>query len=245
MCNDTTAAQTFVVGPQTITFSAINNQYCEDEPDIDFTYSPIGGSFTPVTGLTDHGDGTATFSPAASGGATRIIEYTYTDMGCTSSLTKPVIVFSLPVINFSGFDLVGYCINSAAVILTGNQTPLGTFSGPGITDLGNGTASFDPTSLTVGGGPYTVTYIYTDVVSTCTNSISKQTNILPVPTGTISGTTTICSGSSGTLDVNFTGTDPLILPILMVLQAKPLPGSMIHMCYRSPQRFHLSIPSNQ
>ncbi len=208
VCKDTSDAQTIVVGPQTITFSPINNQYCENEPDVDFTYSPTGGTFTAVTGLTDHGDGTATFSPATSGGATRIIEYTYTELGCTSTETRSVTVFSQPVVDFFGFDLAGYCINAAAVILTGNQAPLGTFSGPGITDLGNGTASFDPTSLSVGGGPYTVTYSYTDGVTTCTNFISKQTNILPVPTATISGSSTICIGDPATLDVNFTGTGP-------------------------------------
>jgi len=207
-CKDTTDAQTIVVGPETITFSPINNQYCENEPDVNFTYSPIGGIFTVVPGLTDHGDGTATFSPAASGGATRDIEYTYTDMGCTSTEIRSVEVFSLPVLDFFGFDPLGYCINAAAVIITGNQAPLGTFSGPGITDLGNGTASFDPSSLSVGGGPYNVTYSYTDGVTTCSNFILKQTNILPVPTATISGTSTICIGDAATLDVNFTGTGP-------------------------------------
>ncbi|MCK5692220.1 MAG: immunoglobulin domain-containing protein, partial [Bacteroidales bacterium] len=208
VCKDTSDAQTIVVGPETITFSPINNQYCENDPDVDFTYSPTGGTFTAVTGLTDHGDGTATFSPAASGGAIRLIEYTYTNMGCTNTETRSVTVFSLPVVDFFGFDPLGYCINAAAVILTGNQAPLGTFSGPGITDLGNGTASFDFAGLSVGGGPYTVSYTYTDGVTTCTNSISKQTNILSVPTAIISGTPTICIGDPATLDVNFTGTGP-------------------------------------
>ena len=208
VCTDTSDAQTLVVGPQAITLSAINTQYCEDEADIDFTYSPTGGTFTAIPGLTDHGDGTASFSPAASGAATRIIEYSFSEMGCTSTLTKSVIVFPLTTLNFSGLDPIGYCINDAAVILTGNQAPLGTFSGPGITDLGNGTASFDPSSLTVGGSPFTVTYTYTDGATTCTNSVSKQTNILAVPSGMISGSATICSGDAASLDVNFTGTGP-------------------------------------
>jgi PKD repeat protein len=208
VCSDTSDAQDIVVGPEPILFSAINSEYCENEPDVDFTYSPVGGVFTPIPGLTDHGDGTATFSPAASGGLTSTIEYIYTNMGCVSTETRSVTVHSTPVVDFFGFDPLGYCINEAAVILTGNRAPEGTFSGPGITDLGNGTASFDPSSLSVGGSPYTVTYTYTDIATGCTNSISRQTSILPIPTATISGSASICIGDPATLDVNFTGTGP-------------------------------------
>ncbi|MDF1575870.1 MAG: immunoglobulin domain-containing protein [Bacteroidales bacterium] len=208
LCRDTSEAQTIMVGPEPIVFSSFNSQYCQNDPDVDFTYSPLGGVFTSIPGLTDHGDGTATFSPAAAGGTTSNIQYTYSYMGCTSTLTRTVTVYSTPVVDFFGFDPLGYCINEAAVILTGNRAPLGTFSGPGITDLGNGTASFDPSSLSVGGGPYTVTYTYTDGVTGCTNSNSKQTSILPIPTATISGSATICIGDPATLDVTFTGTGP-------------------------------------
>ena len=122
-CSDTSDAQSILVGPEPILFSAINSEYCENDPDVNFTYSPLGGVFTAIPGLTDHGDGTATFSPAVSGPATRIIEYTYTNMGCVSNLAVPVTVHSTPVVDFFGFDPLGYCINEAAVILTGNRAP--------------------------------------------------------------------------------------------------------------------------
>jgi hypothetical protein len=41
------------------------------------------------------------------------------------------------------------------------MAPQGTFSGPGITNLGNGTAMFDPAVAGV-GGPYQIIYTYSD-----------------------------------------------------------------------------------
>ncbi|MCP4312904.1 MAG: PKD domain-containing protein [Bacteroidetes bacterium] len=207
-CEDTSVTQLLEVGPPPVTFTGLGNQYCDSDGDVNFVYSPAGGTFTVVQGLTDHGGGSATFSPAISGAATRDIEYIYTDgFGCDATLIESVQVDAPPVVSFTGLA-AGYCINGAVVTLIGNQAPQGTFSGPGITDNGNGTGSFDPSGLTVGGSPYTVTYTYTDGATTCTNSISEQTNILALPTATISGTPTVCIGDPATLDVNFTGTGP-------------------------------------
>lgn len=38
-----------------------------------------------------------------------------------------------------------YCVNANPILLQGNHAPFGEFSGPGITDHFNGTATFDPT----------------------------------------------------------------------------------------------------
>ncbi|PSJ77255.1 hypothetical protein C7N43_09415 [Sphingobacteriales bacterium UPWRP_1] len=57
---------------------------------------------------------------------------------------------------FDGLDPV-YCSGDEPATLTGNHAPDGTFSGPGITDNGNGTATFDPAAAGTGG---TVTYEY-------------------------------------------------------------------------------------
>jgi trimeric autotransporter adhesin len=79
-----------------------------------------------------------------------------------------VAVNPLPSVSFSGLA-PAYCQTSGAVTLTGNQAPNGSFSGPGITDNGNGTASFNPSVAGV-GGPYTVTYSYTDINVCSANS---------------------------------------------------------------------------
>ncbi|MCB9341330.1 MAG: HYR domain-containing protein [Lewinellaceae bacterium] len=59
-------------------------------------------------------------------------------------------------VDFAGLDPT-YCGDDSPVTLTGNRAPEGTFSGPGITDNGNGTATFDPAGAGAGG---TVTYAF-------------------------------------------------------------------------------------
>ncbi|MCK4921607.1 MAG: hypothetical protein KAS71_11210, partial [Bacteroidales bacterium] len=71
----------------------------------------------------------------------------------------------------------------------------------------DGTGTFDPQSLPV-GGPYTITYTYTDPLTGCTNSSSQTTYVLALPEAFISGSSTICIGGTGSLSVDFTGTGP-------------------------------------
>ena len=191
-----------------LTFSGLAAKYCADNPDIVFTYNPPGGTFNPATGLTDHMDGTAGFSPSTGIQGTRTIHYIYTDIyGCINNLVKDVQISPVPVVNFTGLDPAGYCKNGTSITLSGNHAPLGTFSGPGISDNGNGTAVFNPQVLPV-GGPYLINYSYTDLSSGCDNSISKSTNIHPIPQATISGDETLCIGGSASLNVDFSGTGP-------------------------------------
>ena len=207
-CSSSSSMQTRVGKPLTIT--GLNSTFCLNDANDNFTYNPIGGTFTALTGLTDNGDGTAVFSPSTNGTAgTKTVRYSLSNIyTCTSVVTQSVTINPQPTVNFSGLNTTGYCVNGSTATLTGNQAPGGTFSGPGTTNNGNGTATFNPTTLPV-GGPYTITYTYTDPATGCSNSSSKTTNILPLPSGVISGTSTICLGTSATLDIDFTaGTGP-------------------------------------
>lgn len=76
-----------------------------------------------------------------------------------------VTVNSLPVVSFSGLSS-SYYVNDSPVILNGSPAG-GIFSGPGIT----GTV-FDPAAAGV-GGPYTITYEYTDT-NGCSNVFSQD-----------------------------------------------------------------------
>ena len=191
-----------------ITFSGLGAQYCADHSDVTFTYEPAGGTFSATTGLTDNFNGTATMSPGTGAAGNRTISYSYNDIyGCVNYYEQDVLINAIPTVNFTGLDPVGYCKNGDTVIFAGNHAPLGTFSGPGMTDNGNGTGTFNPKVLPV-GGPYQVTYTYTDAGSGCDNSTAKSTNVLPLPTATITGAQTICYGNSATLNVDFTGTGP-------------------------------------
>ncbi len=57
-------------------------------------------------------------------------------------------------VDFTGLNST-YCITDAPVTLVGSQAPIGTFTGPGITDNSNGTATFNPATAGSGG---TITY---------------------------------------------------------------------------------------
>ncbi|KPK80046.1 MAG: hypothetical protein AMS27_17420, partial [Bacteroides sp. SM23_62_1] len=190
-----------------LTMTGVGAVYCEDITTVPFTYDPAGGVFTPLPGLTDNGDGTADFDPSTAGTGTHTIEYTYTDIyGCVNVTTEDVEVAPIPNVTFIGLA-ASYCKNDSNILLSGNHAPSGTFSGPGVTDNGNGTAYFDPYKLAA-GGPYNITYSYTEPGTGCSSFHTKQTSVLSIPTATLSGTTTICEGASANLTVTFTGTGP-------------------------------------
>ena len=140
--------------------------------------TPAGGVYSGP-GVTDDGNGsTYSFDPIAAGAGVHTITYTYTDgNSCTNTITDNVEVFALPVLTFTAIN--DLCINAG--IQSGSvSTPIGgVYSGPGVTDNGNGsTYSFNP--LTAGIGVHTITYTYTDGNS-CTNSITDDVEVFPTP----------------------------------------------------------------
>ena len=100
------------------------------------------------------------------------------DGTCQNMATVTYTVQALPSVSFAGLTSP-YCATDGAVVLTGSENPDGTFAGPGITDNGNGTASFDP--AVAGIGSHTITYSYTDG-SGCASQ-SSQTAVVNDCTG--------------------------------------------------------------
>ncbi len=193
-----------------LVFSGLGTAFCADNPDVAFTYKPLGGTFNSSTGFTDNHDGTAVLSPSTGSPGTRTIRYTYTDIfGCINNLQQAVEIAPIPSVNFAGLNAAGYCKNASIANLVGNHVPGGTFSGPGVIDNGNGTAKFDPAALPA-GGPYSINYYFKDPVTGCDNTISRTTSVLSLPSAMISGNHTVCSGDATTLNVDFTGTAPFI-----------------------------------
>lgn len=173
-CSNSTTQQVTVNSP-TVTISGLPASICVNAAAITINGNYGGGTFTG-TGITDNLDGTATFNPATAGvGGPYSITYSYTDInGCSNSTSQNITVNALPTVSFTGLPAT-LCVHATAITLTGNQAPNGTFSGPGITDNANGTASFNPATAGV-GGPYTITYTYTDG-NGCTNSASQTISI--------------------------------------------------------------------
>jgi len=97
----------------------------------------------------------------------------------TTSNAVRVIYSGPPAVSFTGLDTF-YCVYNGQAHLIGS--PLGgTFTGPGITGVGN--LYFDP--ALAGPGNFTITYNYTSLVTGCSNTASAQVHV------------DLCSGIAG------------------------------------------------
>lgn len=204
-CSDT-STQAVQVGTNVV-INGLQTGYCINSSADVISGSPAGGSFGALAGLTDNGDGTFTFDPAVAGTGIHTISYTYTDAyGCVNVRSQPVQVYALPtpaILNLSDT----YCRNAPSLTISGNYAPLGTFSGPGTTDNGNGTAVFNPSAL-LAGATYQVTYHYTDPVSSCQAVATSDALINAIPQATLSGDASVCYGDAATLAISLTGAGP-------------------------------------
>lgn len=116
--------------------------------------------------------------------------------GCTATTATdyPVMVYPLSYVEFTGLS-DNYCISDSPVVLTGNMAPFGTFSGIGVVDNANGTATFNPAVAGV-GGPYEVRYSYIST-NACQSDTSVFTMVHPLPVPTITGAASVCVGTTG------------------------------------------------
>jgi len=181
--------------------SNLKSTYCASEGEHEIYATPVGGSYNDIWGdaniFEDKGGGVATFDPSqiASGG-TNPISYTVTVNGCTSDTTIDVTIHELPAISFSGLPN-SICKNQDPATLTGDPADgYGTFTGSGITDHGDGTATFDPANESA--GTHTIIYHYEDSVTGCTNTVSQTVEILASPKAyTLSGGGFYCEDTPG------------------------------------------------
>ena len=152
--------------------------------------APVAGMYSGP-GVTDDGNGsTYSFDPAAAGVGTHSLTYTFTDgNGCTNSASDDVEVFALPTVTFTA--LADLCVDAGVQAGLGTGVPMGgVYSGPGVTDDGNGTTySFDPAAA--GVGVHTLTYVFTDA-NGCTNSASDYTEVFTLPTVTFTALADLC-----------------------------------------------------
>ncbi len=119
-------------------------------------------AWSPTTGL----DATNVASVNASPASTTSYVVTGTDLnGCSGSNSVTVTVNALPSVSFNGLN-AQYDDTDLPVTLIGNPAG-GVFSGPGMSG-----SMFDPSIAGV-GGPYTITYSYTDA-NGCSNSYSQS-----------------------------------------------------------------------
>ncbi len=197
-CINSSTKTLVVTTPPVVSISSLQNNYCADEPNDVIIGNPSNnrGVFSlvghaPGVMWGDNGNGTMWLSPnaivnAGSGPGTYTVRYTYTDLnGCISVVDRNttvnedlgnVIRFrNLPATSCqtgAPVTLQAYFDRTIDVDITTND---GRFSGPGVTDNNNGTATFNP--AIAGNGLHTVRYDYTDPVTGCTASYSENIQI--------------------------------------------------------------------
>ena len=146
-----------------VTATTPNDTICKEAMPITLTGNPAPGIGETGKWIQDSiwitdssdGDAVAIFHPSlVSGPYPRPVYalYEYSDAnGCTNIDSTEIVVYELPIVN-AGTDM-DLCEESNAITIIGSPTPTatgstGTWSGTGISDNGDGSASFDPTGLT-------------------------------------------------------------------------------------------------
>ncbi len=165
-----------------------------------YQWAKQGGGFNPPAGPN------ASINNAQLGDAGNYL-LTMSKYGCNyTSTAVPVLVNPKPVCNITGD--VDVCANTTGHIyaappslasyawaIIGNGTIPGATNGPQVT-VNAGAA-----------GSYSLSLTVTDI-NNCSSTCTLQVTVLPRPTGTLSGTTTICAGESAELKIEVTGNGP-------------------------------------
>ncbi len=195
-----------IVNIEDVSFAGLAASYCENDASVLLTGFPLNGAFAidPPEGLIDNGDGTATFDPSLAAADTYEITYIFTNgSGCEESETQSITVNTLPTINLLNLA-TDYCEDDGNVLLEATPTN-GVFSSNAplgaLTDNGDGTASFNPS--TAGDGAFQISYTFTDN-NGCTGTITQTTMVHAFPILTLSGLLTDYCEDSGSIPLEGT-----------------------------------------
>lgn len=163
------------------------NEFCAADAPASFGGFPNGGTFS------GSGVSGTTFDPASASIGINTVTYDYTDGNqCSNTITQDVEVFANPSASFTGLA-VEYCEADGAAPLTGLPAG-GTFNGSGISG-----ANFHP-GVAGAGGPYNITYTYTDGNGCSNTSSAASATVLASPVVYVGEDTTICPLEMVTID---------------------------------------------
>ena len=176
-------ATTFINGLPSVNINGVDASYCTNDPDDILTGSPLGGYFS---GLYASSNDTITIDLNTSIVGSFDMYYTYTDgNGCTGIDTATITTNPLPVVSLTTtLPSSSLCVDPDTLSLIGNPAT-GTFSGPGIFNVGTGTASFNPSLAGVGDSSFV--YTITEASTGCVNSYVTSFRVNSLPTLTILG----------------------------------------------------------
>ncbi|MBB3699065.1 T9SS type A sorting domain-containing protein [Flammeovirga yaeyamensis] len=236
---DVTTDTTITINPlPQVSYDYVNPS---DNGDFCFNQTPItiqgkvggmnvsSGTFSGNPGLVDNGDGTATFNPTLAGGELYdededfIINFEYTDpvTGCTNDSDSMVTVYGFDEVFLATDADDSVCYSAPIVTFTAMEglaqyAPGGSYSinTGGLTDNGDGTASFDPEAAATAAGEistgdysqHIVTFTYNNSLG-CTYSINDTIYVKPLPVkpALVSSVPEYCSDDTGLGNIQVSG----------------------------------------
>jgi len=142
-------------------------------------------SWSPSTGLSNANIA----NPVATPAATTTYTVTGTSLGCSSTASLTVTVTPLPVINITGGATI---CNGASTNLSASGAS--SFSWLPATGL-SASNIFNP----VASPSSSTTYTVTGTANGCSSTQTVAVNVIPLPTISVTGNTTLCTGTSTTL----------------------------------------------
>lgn len=201
-CRDT-AIYTTEVYALTPTYFDADSLYCSNIDPVQLIGVPPTGYFT---GPNLSGSDTVLFAPNSSIVGPNTITYTYTNAnGCVSTYDTVVRVTQVATVGIEAIN-ANYCVNADSVELRGEVLGVfegvGDFSGIGVnnSNADDGIGYFRP-DIAGAGGPYDVTYTYTDDNS-CLSTFSRSIGVRELPNVSINNLNDIYCVNSPSATIN-------------------------------------------
>ncbi|MGB1206192.1 MAG: PKD domain-containing protein, partial [Chitinophagales bacterium] len=175
-----------------------STQICEQDGIITFSPDGTNGGTWSGNGISDNGNGTADFDPNGLDGDIAVT-YTVGSADCEQSETRNINVVAAVDVSWTASSV---CQNEGIVILMPDGTANGIWSGDGITNVGDGTAQFDPSGLS---GNVAVTYDPSDPV--CPQSLTQNIMVTPTPDASFTADAEVCADGNSTIQVAYSGSN--------------------------------------
>ncbi len=180
-CDATDSMEVTVVDPSQAN-AGLDFELCFSNTQTQIVGLPAGGTWSG-TGIAGNGN----YTPNVPG--TYTLTYSFGGGNCLTTDDVELIVHDLPIVD-AGLD-DAFCESEAAVNFVGNPAN-GTWTGSGITNGIFGT--FDPSIAAIGNN--TLTYTFTDPITTCTNTDDIVVLINALPNVSFAFNPIVCSNIS-------------------------------------------------